>query len=162
MGKTQHGKDKMYITQKEWADQHGVRKSEGSSGLKRLPFHCCALSLTEFTHPVMTPDGYVFDLSSIVPFIRKYHINPTTGEALSGKDLIKLTFEKNTDGQYCCPSTGKVFTEHTKIAAIKTTGHVFSWDAINTLCIRPKNFRDLLNDEPFTKEGMHALTCLCA
>ena len=46
---------------------------------------------------------------------------------------------------------GKVFSESTKLVAIKTTGNVYSWDAVNTLNIAPKMWRELLTDEPFTK-----------
>lgn len=38
--------------------------------------------------------------------------------------------------------------------AIKTTGNVYSYDAIEELNIKPKNWRDLLTGEPFKKEDI--------
>jgi hypothetical protein len=34
------------------------------------------------------------------------------------------------EGLYACPVTGKVFTEHTHIAAVKTTGNVYAYEAV--------------------------------
>ena len=48
----------------------------------------------------------------------------------------------------------KVFTEFTHIVAIKKTGNVFSYEAIRELNIKPKNWKELLTDEPFTKEDI--------
>lgn len=152
MGRNQHGKDKMYVTQTEYGQQFGQKGSKGHA-YKKLPFYCCSLTLTPFEHPVLSPEGFIFDLSAIVPFIRKNHVNPVTGTPLSGKDLIKLNFHKNTDGQFACPVTGKVFTENSRIVALKPTGNVFSWDAVQTLCIQGKSMRDLLTDEAFVKDG---------
>jgi peptidyl-prolyl cis-trans isomerase-like protein 2 len=50
--------------------------------------------------------------------------------------------------------TSKVFTPHTHIVAIKATGNVYSYDAIDELCIKPKNWKDLLTDEPFTRKDV--------
>ena len=75
-----------------------------------------------------TSDGIVYDIEHIVPYIRKFHRHPVSGELLELKDLIKLNFHKNAEGQYHCPVLHKVFTEHTHIAAIKITGHVYSFE----------------------------------
>ncbi|KAJ0102697.1 hypothetical protein Patl1_04374 [Pistacia atlantica] len=48
----------------------------------------------------------------------------------------------------------KVFTEFTDIVAIWTTGNVFYYDAIKELNIKTKNWKELLTDEPFTKEDL--------
>ena len=58
------------------------------------------------------------------------------------------------DGEYCCPITGKVFTEHTHIVAVKPTGNVYSWDAVEQLNIKPKSWKDLITDEPFTRKDI--------
>ena len=42
----------------------------------------------------------------------------------------------------------------THIAAIKTTGNVFSYEAIEELNMKTKNFKDLLTDEPYLKKDM--------
>jgi peptidyl-prolyl cis-trans isomerase-like protein 2 len=41
------------------------------------------------------------------------------------------------EGMYCCPVTGKVFTEHTHIAAVKTTGNVYAYEAVSWLAGPP-------------------------
>lgn len=70
------------------------------------------------------------------------------------KDLTHLTYHKNADGEYHCPVMNKVFTEHTHIVAIKSTGNVYCWDAVDQLNIKPKNWKDLLTDEPFTRKDI--------
>ena len=96
MGKKQHQSDKLYITYGEWSNLFGgKRHAVYGSEFKRLPFDCCALSLLPFENPVCTQKGVVFDLVSIVPFIKKYGVDPSTGEKLELKDLIKLHFHKS-------------------------------------------------------------------
>lgn len=110
-----------------------------------------------FIDPVAGPDGSLFDLTSIVPFLRKHGKHPVTGEPLSAKDLVHLHFHRNTEGEFSCPVTNKVFNEHTKIVAIRTTGNVYAWDAIANLCIATKSWKDLLTDEPFTRADVLTL-----
>ena len=47
---------------------------------------------------------------------------------MAAKDLIKLTFHKNSDEKYHCPVTFKVFNENSHIVAIRPSGNVFSYD----------------------------------
>ena len=42
----------------------------------------------------------------------------------------------------------------THIAAIKSTGNMFSYEAIEELNIKPKSFRDLLTDEPYQRKDL--------
>lgn len=155
MGKKQHSKDRMYITKTEWATEWGGAKSkENRTPFKRLPFYCCGVTFTPFEDPVCTADGYVFDIMNIMPYIRKYGKNPVTGVPLKQEDLIPLTFHKNSDGEFHCPVLNKVFTEFTHIVAVKTTGNVFSHEAIKELNIKTKNWKELLTDEPFTREDL--------
>lgn len=155
MGKKQHSKDRMFITSTEWATEWGGAKSkEIRTPFKRLPFYCCALTFTPFEDPVCTVEGHVFDILNIVPYIQKFGKNPVTGKPLSVRDLIKLQFYKNSEGEYQCPVLHKVFTEFSHIVAVKTTGNVFSYEAIKELNLKPKNWKDLLTDDPFTKEDM--------
>lgn len=153
--------DKLYITHSEWSGevgQHsasaGITGQRKTSGFKRLPFYCCSLSLQPFEHPVCTPDGIIFDLVYIIPYIKKYGTNPVTGEKLQTKDLIKLHFTKNEKDEFYCPVTFKVFSDHTAIAAIKTTGNVFAFETIEKLNIKAKHMRDLITDEPFTRKDI--------
>ncbi|KAF4402035.1 hypothetical protein G4B88_017547 [Cannabis sativa] len=152
MGKKQHSKDRMFITNTEWATEWGGAKPKSTSTpFKRLPFYCCALTFTPFEDPVCTADGSVFEITHIVPYIRKYGKNPVTGAPLKQEDLIPLTFHKNSEGEFQCPVLNKVFTEFTHIVAVKTTGNVFCYEAIKELNIKTKNWKELLTDEPFVR-----------
>lgn len=155
MGKKQHSKDRMFITKTEWATEWGGAKSkEYGTPFKRLPFYCCALTFTQFEVPVCTADGSVFDIMNIVPYINKYGRHPVTGTLLKKEDLIPLSFHKNPEGEYHCPVLNKVFTEFTHIVAVKTTGNVFCYEAIKELNIKTKNWKELLTDEPFSREDL--------
>ncbi|KAF9621189.1 hypothetical protein IFM89_016683 [Coptis chinensis] len=57
-------------------------------------------------------------------------------------------------GEFHCPVLNKAFTEFTHIVAVKTTGNVFCYEAIKELNIKTKNWKELLTDEPFTKEDL--------
>eukprot|EP00198_Chlamydomonas_reinhardtii_P009039 XP_001698376.1 peptidyl-prolyl cis-trans isomerase, cyclophilin-type [Chlamydomonas reinhardtii] len=155
MGKKQHQKDRMFLTTKEWKEEWGGHKgAKAAAPFKRLPFHCCAINFTPFEDPVCTDDGTVYDIASIVPYIMKFKKHPVSGEPLALKDLTRLNFSKNGDGEWNCPVMGKVFTEHTHIVAIKTTGNVYCWEAVEELNVKPKNWKDLLTDEPFTRKDI--------
>ncbi|XP_019850074.1 PREDICTED: peptidyl-prolyl cis-trans isomerase-like 2 [Amphimedon queenslandica] len=159
MGKKQHQKDKLYLTCTEWSTIYGGKKAAaaargGKSEFKRLPFSCCSLSLQPFEHPLCTPEGVVFDLMNIVPYLKKYGHSPVTGKPMDAKSLTKLKFHKNNEGDYHCPITLKVFNENTHIVAIKTSGNVYSYDAIERLNISTKHFRDLIDDTPFKRSDI--------
>lgn len=53
--------------------------------------------------------------------------------------------------------TFKVFTDNTHIAALRNTGNVFAWDTIERLNIRAKMWRDLVNDEEFSRKDIITL-----
>jgi len=61
---------------------------------------------------------------------------------------------QNTDGEYCCPVMGKVFTEHTHIVAVKPTGNVYCFEAVEELNIKAKNWHDLITDAKFTRKDI--------
>lgn len=63
-----------------------------------------------------------------MPYIRKFHKHPVSGAPLTIKNIIPLRFHKNVEGQFSCPVLNKVFTAHTHIVAIKTSGNVFCWE----------------------------------
>lgn len=158
MGKKQHQKDKLYLTTTEWSEQYGGKKRSSDFGanskFRRLPFSCCGLSLQPFENPLCTDKGHVFECENIVKFLRKYGINPITGEKLLFKNLTKLNFFKNNSGSYHCPVTFKVFNENTHIVAVKTSGNVFSFEAIDMLNIKTRNWKDLISDEEFTRKDI--------
>lgn len=159
MGKNRHSKDRLYLTTTEWATEYGGKKNNVNSnqGSKPLPFDHCALSLGHFETPCCTSDGVIFDLMNLVPYIRKYKCNPITGESMSSQDIIRLNMNKDAEGHWCCPITCKVFNNNTHVVAIKTTGNVFSFDAVNELNIKRKNYVDLLTSEPFSKHDIITL-----
>ncbi|RLN57787.1 hypothetical protein BBJ28_00004896 [Nothophytophthora sp. Chile5] len=140
MGKNRHTKDRLFITQTEHKYLYGGKKQEIRRAYRRLPFNCCAITLCPFTNPVCTREGHLFDLEAVVPYVKQHQINPVTGKPLALKELIQLHFTKNSQDQYFCPVTYKVFTDNTKIAAIATTGNVFCYEAIEELNIKPKNW----------------------
>ncbi|KAK4018138.1 hypothetical protein OUZ56_000208 [Daphnia magna] len=161
MGKRQHQKDKMYLTSTEWSTLYGGKKpvnpNSASASFRRLPFDHCALSLQLFENPLCDTEGHVFDLLAIVPYLKKYKTNPVTGKPLESKHLLKLNFHKNAEGVYHCPVLFKQFTDKSHIVAIRTTGNVFSYEAVEQLNLKPKNWKELLTDEPFTRQDIITL-----
>ncbi|CAG2201154.1 RING-type E3 ubiquitin-protein ligase PPIL2-like [Mytilus galloprovincialis] len=153
MGKKQHQKDKLYLTSTEWRTEFGGYKGQlqKSAEFRRLPFYCCSLSFQPFQDPLCTKDGVIFDIMNIVPFLKKYGVNPVNGEKMTAKDLIHLNFYKNKDDKFHCPVTFQVFNQNSSIVAIKTTGNVFSKNAVAKLNLKPNHLKDLLSDEPFSK-----------
>lgn len=81
----------------------------------------------------------MFDLSNIVPYIQKFHRHPVTGAELHLRDIIQLNFHKNAEGEFHDPVINKVFTEHTHIVAIKTTGNIYAWE------VRPPSIAGIMH-----------------
>jgi peptidyl-prolyl cis-trans isomerase-like protein 2 len=113
--------------------------------------------LSPFETPVCTPDGVIFDLVNLLPYIRKHKCNPINGEPMTSQEIIRLNMEKNSDNKWHCPVTCKVFTNNSHIIVIKTTGTVLSYDAVLELNIKPKNFIDLITNEPFSRNDIITL-----
>lgn len=174
MGK---GTDKLYITHSEWSSSDAYSASVGSgagsranaasnnSSFKRLPFNFCAASLQPFKNPVCTPDGTIFDVEVISAWFEKHgHTNPVTGKPLAPKDLIALRFARNSDGgdeggEMIDPVSFKVFTDNTHIVAVRhgTYANVFAWDTVERMNIKPKMWRDLVDDEEFGRADIITL-----
>lgn len=168
-----HCKDKQYQSYKERRQTKSTKQNSSStSGINRLPFNCCALTLTPFKHPVCTSNGVIFENDAILPYILKYKKDPVTGNPMSSRDLITLNMatedDDNNNGRkdgctWQCPVLNKVFTNHTKIVAIrdnssnKNEAYVYSYEAVYELNIKPKNYVDLTTGNKFspttTKEG---------
>lgn len=154
----------LYITHSEWASEDAFSASAGSknravpgANFRRLPFNFCAISLQPFSHPVCTANGTIFDLTHILPWLKKHGTNPTDGSPLKRTDLIKLNFQKNEDGEYIDPVTFKPLTDHSHLVALRNTGNVFLWDTVQRLNIKPKNWRDLVSDAEFSKNDIITL-----
>ena len=158
MGKNQHSKDRMFITATEHAGLYGGYKKKKTVGLTgALPFDCCALSLLPFDSPVCARDGILFDALQLLPYVQEKGVSPATGKKLSVKDVLRLKMAKNQDNQWHCPVTCKVFTNHSKVVCIATTGNVFSKDAVKELCFKMNCLEDLLDATPFKKEDVISL-----
>lgn len=161
MGKRQHQKDKMYLTYTEWTTLYGGKKpghiSKEEENFKRLPFDHCCLSLQPYEIPYCDLEGNIFDLEALIPFLKKFKINPVTGKPCDFKSLIQLNINKNTEGEYECPVLYKPFTKNSHIVTIATTGNVFCMEAVEQLNIKTKNWKDLLNDQPFERKDIIVL-----
>ncbi|CAK7218865.1 cyclophilin peptidyl-prolyl cis-trans isomerase Cyp8 [Sporothrix curviconia] len=178
MGK---GTDKLYITHSEWASADAFSASKGAAGrsglatlpnggasFRRLPFNYCAASLQPFVNPVCTPDGTIFDAEVIAAWLDKQKkpgkpaTNPVTGAPLKASDLIRLNFARNdADGSHDLidPVTFKVFSDNTHIVAVRhgTYANVFAWDTIERMNIKPKMWRDLVDDVEFSRKDIITL-----
>ncbi|CAG2160673.1 unnamed protein product [Oppiella nova] len=164
MGKKQHQKDKLYLTCTEWSTLYGGRTALQSlldatadQQFRRLPLDHCSLSLQPFTHPYCNTKGVIYDLQNIVPFVQKFGIDPYDGSKLEMKSLVKLLFHQSNDGHNHCPVLYKIFTQNSHIVAIRTTGNVFSYEAVEELNLKAKHMKDLLTDQPFTKKDIIVL-----
>jgi peptidyl-prolyl cis-trans isomerase-like protein 2 len=137
-----------------------ARKSANAGAgadFKRLPFNFCAVSLQPFEHPVCTTEGTIFDLTNILPWIKKHGTNPVNGQPLKSSELIKLHFIKNDEGEYVDPVTYKPITNNTHLVALRNTGNVFSYDTVEKLNIKAKNWRDLVSEEEFKRSDIITL-----
>lgn len=154
--KHKHSKDKLHQTVTELTSHHvgANRELELSVLHRRLKFDSCCLSLdTVTTKPMGLCDQsgycYVFECDNVVKFLEKFRVHPVSGHKVTTKDLFELKFHKNKEGQYHCPVICKLFNQHTKIVANRKTGHVYSFEAVQQLNLKPNFLRDLLTDEPF-------------
>ncbi|VBB33028.1 unnamed protein product [Acanthocheilonema viteae] len=117
-----------YLTTSEWKETYGGHKDDTGRRMqralfKRLPITHCSLSLLPFEDPVCSQDGIIFDLTQIIPYLKKYGVNPVTGKKMIAKELIHLKFDKDSDGNFRCPVTFRVFTPTSHIVAICQTGN---------------------------------------
>jgi len=172
MGK---GTDKLYITHSEWSSEDafsantGSRSKAAAATYKRLPFNFCAASLQPFKNPVCTADGTIFDIEVISSWLQKHKTNPVDGEPLAAKDLIKLNFARNSDeseqaggdvnGDFIDPVTFKVLTDNTHVVAIRhgAYANVFAWETVERMNVKAKMWRDLVDDEEFSRKDIITL-----
>lgn len=135
--------------------QNPRNKVPKSAGMK-LGFDCCALSLQPFrNHPVCCLQGHVFDFDEIATWLELNQNNlcPISNHPIKLQDLVDLHWYRNKDGKYHCPITFNVFSNHSHIVAIKSSGNVYSWEAVYNLNIKPKYWKDLLSDVDFNKQS---------
>ncbi len=144
MGKHRHSKDRLFITQTEHKQEWGGKKDPTFNPIPRLSFGFCPLSLQPWRDPVCAPDGTTFDIMNIIPYLKRYGRNPVNGKPLKLDELTKLTAHRDADDNFICPVSKKVFTDSTKIVAIKTSGQVYAASTVDELNRKPKIFKDLL------------------
>lgn len=152
--KNRHTKDRLFISVSEHRDEWGGSKRRKTTEAPKLPFNYCTLSLTPCKNPVCAPDGTVFDLLQIVPYLQKHKQHPITKQPLAPKELVKLNIAKNSEGELHCPVTLKALNQHSHIVAIRNTGNVYSFEAVNELNRKQRNWFDLLTGEPFTSSDI--------
>ena len=153
-------KEKQYQSAKEYKETSRFRGGNGGVGggkIRRLPFDCCALTLTPFSNPVCAKNGIIFEMSAIMPYILKYKKDPVSGQPMSTKDLITLNFDKDEEsGKWQCPVLCKPFSDNTKIVGIRqnppgTEANVYSMEAVQELNFKTKNYIDLTSGKKFHK-----------
>ncbi|CAN6659135.1 hypothetical protein TRVA0_031S00848 [Trichomonascus vanleenenianus] len=152
MGK---GTDKLYVTAGEREAQSRVRSGEGEV---RNPFWYCSISLQPIegkSSGVCDRQGHVFDISNIVPELRKNGgKNPVTGEDLKREDLIKLRLTQNDQGNYVDPVSLVEMTVYNTAVCVLTTGYVYLKSTIEEHNYKAKWMYDLMTDEEFTKSDV--------
>ena len=145
--------DKNYITHSEWMRDFGGIEERKKDQFRRLPYNFCSLSLqpAPLGMAMCSEGGSVYNVAHLAPFLRKYGVDPVTGKKASMGDYFKVHFHVNQEGAIHCPSTLKSFNENSKIVVIKTTGNVFSHEAVERLNAKMGYWKDLINDEPFKR-----------
>lgn len=169
--------DKDYITHSEWSRDFGGASSHHIQTLKKLSFYCCSLSLNTFSNPVFIKDetlppctisntilhnGHIFDKDNLIKYTNEHGLTDPitnspfvfTSDSNHSNLAIDLYFTKDSQGQYCCPITGKIFNDYSFIVALVPTGNVFSFEALDMLSLKRHSYHDLiLDDIPFDKNS---------
>lgn len=165
--------DKLFVTHSEWSgnDLHSASGGKVNNSTKlalskqatALPFWTCSVSQQPIDPGcgVCDPEGHVFDIKNVMPFIMRQGLNPVTGKPLARTDLIKLkptTDENEESGPggpvYVDPVTLKQFQRLTEAVVIRPTGQVYFASTVRDMCLKPGNLIDLVTDEPFKKEDV--------
>lgn len=149
MGKNQHSKDTLHVVPTEWARDGRGFKAARFTPYSKLPLACCSLSLQPFESPVGTMEGYMYDIANIVPYLKRYKVSPITGARMEVSELIPLNFHTNAEGKHHCPVTFKALGDHSHVVFNAVTGHVYSYEAVEELNRKTKNWKDLITEKPF-------------
>eukprot|EP01064_Diplonema_japonicum_P024039 TRINITY_DN34507_c0_g1_i1.p1 TRINITY_DN34507_c0_g1~~TRINITY_DN34507_c0_g1_i1.p1 ORF type:complete len:537 (+),score=122.18 TRINITY_DN34507_c0_g1_i1:67-1611(+) len=156
MGKRGRNKDRLYIKTSEYSDGMGGMKEKQGEGPRYvlLPFTYCCLTFLPMEDPVFTQDGRCYEKEALVKYLQKNKKNPATGEPMGLDDVYKMKITKSDKNETICPVTSKVLTEHSRVVAIRTTGRVYSHDAVNEMNVKAKNWCDLVEGTPFKKSDI--------
>ena len=122
-------------------------------------FFSCHLNRSLFLVQVCCPGGTIFDLAAAVPYVRDHGTHPITKAPLALADLTRLKFETGAGGPgtYACPVLGTAFTPASHIVAVRPTGRVYSWEALESLNVKPRHWQDLVEGAPFAKSDVIVL-----
>lgn len=148
---------KLFHTTREISSSTQHVRGGGGSGVgdlsatKSLPFHHCALSCSPCTSPWADSDGNIFDISVLVPHIRKHGTHPLTGAKSSLSDFFQVNFARDASGNFECAGSQKRLTDRSRIVVVRNTGNVYLAETVEELNYRAKNFTDLVTGEPFTR-----------
>ncbi|GAB5355173.1 hypothetical protein AAMO2058_000183200 [Amorphochlora amoebiformis] len=130
------------------------------------PWYLCKLTKLLPSIPVVTPWGALFDLQSIVSRIKENGTCPVTEKPITLQDLTKITIERETTGRRVCPVTKKKLDHLAKVICIRTSGRIYSYEAIQFLVefggrnsdedseIDYELWRDPVSGEPFRKDDI--------
>jgi peptidyl-prolyl cis-trans isomerase-like protein 2 len=151
-------KEKQYQSAQEQRAYSKLRSGVtiGSTVQRKLPFHCCALTLVPFVNPVCTSNGIVFDNTALLPFLLQHQKDPVTGHPLTTRDIITLHMDLDDQGRWQCPVLTKPFADHSKIVAIRdednNQAYVYSYEAYKELNLKPKNYVELTTGKKFNPQ----------
>ncbi|CAO1625536.1 unnamed protein product [Jaminaea pallidilutea] len=164
--------DRLYVTQTEHSGVYG-RHTAGNSGQAStagtaaqssqyqpyVPFDCCAISLQQWVNPVADKaDGTIYELTNVLPWIKKHGVSPASGLELQVADLVTLNFSKNeATSQWHDPVSFKTFNDSTHMVAVATSGNVYTWDTVQQLNVKAKYWSDLVTGESFTRKDIIVL-----
>ena len=82
-------------------------------------------------------------------YIKKYSLNPVSGLPASIKELRPVKFHKNEENKTADPITQKAFAGNSHIALNRVSGYVYSYDTVEQMNKKAKNFTDLITSEKF-------------
>eukprot|EP00754_Rhynchopus_humris_P001253 Rhum_TRINITY_DN10759_c0_g1::Rhum_TRINITY_DN10759_c0_g1_i1::g.40054::m.40054/K10598/PPIL2, CYC4, CHP60; peptidyl-prolyl cis-trans isomerase-like 2 len=151
-------KEKSYIKANEREGAVTEAAKEGLRGkFQLLPYNYCALTFIPIEDGVFTEDGMCFERDPLFKYVKEHKVSPVDGSPLTEGHIYPLRLRQNAAGDNYCPVTERVFTEHSHIVAIRTTGNVYSEDAVSKLNVKAKNYTDLLFGNPFKKSDIITL-----
>ena len=157
-----HGaNDKLFITPSEYSGvygQHGATKGAQREKPVIVPFHMCAITYQPWTQPAcLVRDGLVCDKEALVAFVQHYGKSPASGEPATLDEMLDLHISRNERGQWYDAVSMREFTDHSHMVAIRPSGHVYLFETVQQLNVKPKMMRDLATDVPFTKSDIITL-----
>ena len=170
-------KEKQYQSAREQRAYQQLRSGSATSGShgsvqRKLPFDCCALTLTQYKNPVCiirsnnsaAKEGSktcaIYDNAALMEFVLQHQKDPISGESKTITDIVTLHMDQDEEGRWQCPVLTKPFADHTKIVAVlckkdkknpkKKEAYVYSFEAYKELNVKPKNWFDLTTGDKFS------------